>query len=87
MGPSIIVGCWLLGLILAAMPAAPRWSAWISPVTLAVVFVVAYERERSATSGDSQPGLVMIVGLGSVAVATVLVVIGLLVRDRREGGA
>ena len=84
MSPLILViGVWAIGLVLASVPSAPRWSPWLSPVLLAGLYTREYIDDRNATSGDPQPGLIMLVGLIVVAVATVLVVVGLLIRDGR----
>ena len=84
MGALIIIVCWVSALVLAAAATVPRWVAWFSPGALAVVFGVTYATEKSGDGGDPQPGLVRLVVLVSEAVCAGLVVVGLVVRDRRS---
>ncbi len=83
MSVVLIPVLWILGFALAASPSVPRLLAWLSPAALAVVYGVAYANQKEAASGDPQPGLVLAVGVVAVGMATVLVVVGLLWRDRK----
>jgi LPXTG-motif cell wall-anchored protein len=56
--------------------------AWLVPAGLAIFWLVAWQHEAGLT-GDSQPGLVALVGAVSVAIALLVVLAGFAIRRRR----
>jgi len=83
--PFLLIAAFLLG---AARARSLRVAALGVPIAIGVVYLVAWFRERQPPAqGDSQPGLVALVGIVVTAACVVAVLLGWirhLVRDRRE---
>jgi hypothetical protein len=77
--------CIVVALWAAASSTVPAWTAWLVPGGLAVLFLVAWERETSYPGGDPHPGaLVAVVGLLAVAVVVAAILVGYVVRRHRS---
>jgi hypothetical protein len=59
--------------------------AWLIPAGLAVFWFAAWRHEATATSGgENQAGLVALVGVVSVGIVLLAILVGFVIRHRRE---
>jgi len=67
---GIVVVALVVFAVTAAVSASrsvPWWSPWLAPLLVAGIFALGYAGERRAAGEGGQPGLVVLVGAGSVA--------------------
>ena len=75
---------WTASFALAATRSVPKPVPFLCPLALGVIFVIAWNADAHATTGDSQGGLIASVGIAVVAISLILVILGLALRAHRS---
>jgi len=75
---------WTASFALAASRSVPKPVPFVCPLVLAVIFVVGWNADAHATTGDSQGGLIASVGIAVVSISLILVTLGLALRSHRS---
>jgi hypothetical protein len=75
MAMDVLIPVFVFVGLLLPLTKAPRLLTWLMPVLVAVAMGRAYLHERSA-SGDSQPGLVLLVGIGATIICVLAILLG-----------